>query len=88
MTRSVGTSLGVAATGAVLALRLAAEVGHPVAGTVGVPADALVSSFQQTLAFLAALAVAAAAISSTRGAARRPLALHAPYPALGETTGL
>jgi hypothetical protein len=79
MTRSIGTSLGVAATGAVLALRLAAEVGHPVAGTVGVPAHALTSSFQQTLAFLAALAVVAAAISSTRGAEAR-LRGQAPAP--------
>jgi EmrB/QacA subfamily drug resistance transporter len=85
MTRSVGTSLGVAGTGAVLALRLAAAVGHPVAGTVGVPAGALTASFQQTLAFLAILAVAAAAVSSTRGASERRLAVHA---MATETTGL
>ena len=73
MTRSLGTSLGVAATGAVLALRLAAAVGHPVATTLGVPPGALTAGFHQTLLFLAALALAAALISAARGPRAQPV---------------
>jgi EmrB/QacA subfamily drug resistance transporter len=66
MTRSVGTSVGVAATGAVLATRLAGRVGHPVVGTVGVPTAALAGAFDDALLFLAVLALAAGLVSLLR----------------------
>jgi MFS family permease len=69
MTRSLGTGLGVAATGAVLALRLAAHAGHPVAGTAEVVPPLLEAAFRETLLFLAALAGTAALISAARGPA-------------------
>ena len=68
MTRSAGTSVGVAATGAVLATRLADRVGHPVAGTVGIPTAALAGAFDDALLFLAALALGAAVVSVVRKA--------------------
>jgi hypothetical protein len=68
MTRSVGTSLGVAATGAVLALRLSAYLGHQVARTTDAPAAALLPAFHETLLFLAGLALLAALVSTARGA--------------------
>jgi predicted MFS family arabinose efflux permease len=67
MTRSLGTSLGVAATGAVLAVRLAARLGTQVARTTDAPPTALLPSLHETLLFLAALAVVAALVSTTRG---------------------
>lgn len=67
MTRSLGTSLGVAATGAVLAVRLAARLGFQVARTTDAPANALQPALHETLLFLAALAIGAAVLSATRG---------------------
>lgn len=66
MTRSLGTSLGVAATGAVLAALLAARIGTQVARTTDAPSSALLPALDQTLLFLAALAVVAALLSATR----------------------
>jgi hypothetical protein len=88
MTRSVGTSLGVAATGAVLAARLAAQVGHPVSSTIGVPVGALMVSFHQTLMFLAALAFIAAIVSSARGRACAHGSRSVPSAVLGELSGV
>jgi hypothetical protein len=68
MTRSVGTSLGVAATGAVLGLRLAAGAGGQVASTAGVVPAVLRPAFQESLLFLVVLALAAAAVSAVRAA--------------------
>jgi hypothetical protein len=68
MTRSLGTSLGVAATGAVLAVRLAARLGSTVARTTDAPVSALLPALHETLLFLAMLAIAAAVLSVTRGA--------------------
>jgi EmrB/QacA subfamily drug resistance transporter len=67
MTRSLGTSVGVAAAGAVLAIRLAARLGTQVARTTDAPPDALLPAFHETLLFLAVLAVVAALLSATRG---------------------
>jgi MFS family permease len=67
MTRSLGTSLGVAATGAVLAVLLASRLGAQVARTTGAPPSALLPALDQTLLFLAAVAVLAALLSATRG---------------------
>ncbi|HLY67705.1 MAG TPA: MFS transporter, partial [Chloroflexota bacterium] len=69
MTRSLGTSLGVAATGAVLALTISSVSGRTVAGTLDVPLPALLVGFRRSLLFLAILAVAAGAISLLRGRA-------------------
>jgi EmrB/QacA subfamily drug resistance transporter len=67
MTRSLGTSLGVAATGAVLAVLLASRLGAQVARTTDAPPSALLPALDQTLLFLAAVAVLAALLSATRG---------------------
>jgi EmrB/QacA subfamily drug resistance transporter len=87
MTRSLGTSLGVAATGLVLTARLAAHAGHPVEGTLDVPLPALVGAFRDALIFLAIIGVVAAVISTTRGKrAEHPVELD---PELrGETTAV
>jgi len=66
MTRSLGTSLGVAATGAVLAVRLSARLGVQVGSTIDAPVTALLPAFHETLLFLAGLAVLAALVSSAR----------------------
>ena len=63
MTRSLGTSLGVAATGAVLAL----AIGGSFDNTIAVPPAALLRGFGHALVFLAILSVLAGAISSLRG---------------------
>src|SRR5262249_54953699 len=49
MTRSLGTSLGIAATGAVFSLRLEAHAGHPVESTTGLDPAALLPAFQAPL---------------------------------------
>jgi EmrB/QacA subfamily drug resistance transporter len=67
MTRSLGTSVGVAATGAVLAGLLAAQLGYQVARTTDAPITALLPALDKTLLFLASLAVLAAIISASRG---------------------
>ncbi len=67
MTRSLGTSLGVAATGAVLAGLLAAQLGYQVARTTDAPPSALMPALDRTLLFLAALAIIAAILSAIRG---------------------
>ncbi len=75
MTRSLGTSLGVAASGAVLAVRLAAEVGHHVERTTEVTAGELLPAFETALFVLAAAALIAAVVSlvPSRGPlSRRP----------------
>jgi MFS family permease len=69
MTRSLGTSLGVAATGVVLALRLSTHAGHAVHGTADLTPAVLLPAFRETLLFLAAIAALAAVISALRGAA-------------------
>lgn len=66
MTRSLGTSLGVAATGAVLAALLAVQVGAPVARTADAPVEALRAAFHMSLLFLAALALISAGLSAAR----------------------
>ncbi|MBV8087122.1 MAG: MFS transporter [Chloroflexi bacterium] len=71
MTRSVGTSFGVAATGAVLAVRLAGLSGGTVESTFNASQAALLGAFRDSLLFLAALAVVALAISAARGRAHR-----------------
>jgi EmrB/QacA subfamily drug resistance transporter len=68
MTRSLGTSVGVAATGAVLGLRLSARLGAQVARTIDAPPSALLPALDETLLFLAGLALAAAVLSALRGA--------------------
>jgi EmrB/QacA subfamily drug resistance transporter len=84
MTRSLGTSLGVAASGAVLELALAAIEGHPVQPTLGIPVAELLAGFRDTLLFLAGLAVLAGLIASLRGGA----AASPRTEAAAETTGV
>jgi EmrB/QacA subfamily drug resistance transporter len=84
MTRSLGTSLGVAATGAVLAVRLAARMGAHVERTTDVPPALLLPAFRETLLFLAVLSAAAAAISLARGA-KVPVDEASGHPAKGAT---
>lgn len=71
MTRSLGTSLGVAATGAVLTLLLAARVGSPVGPTHVQAPETLRPAFHETLVFLGLLAALAAVISGARGGSAR-----------------
>jgi EmrB/QacA subfamily drug resistance transporter len=66
MTRSLGTSLGVAATGAVLAVRLSARLGAQVQSTIDAPLAALLPAVHETLLFLAGLAMLAALVSTAR----------------------
>jgi MFS family permease len=66
MTRSLGTSLGVAASGAVLTARISARLGESVQSTVDAPLSALLPAFHETLLFLAGLAILAAVVSSIR----------------------
>ncbi len=66
MARSIGTSLGVASTGAVLAVRLSARLGAPVARTLDAPPAALLPAFHETLLFLAGLAILAGLLSIVR----------------------
>ena len=66
MTRGLGTSLGVAATGAVLALALSSATGTATSTTVSAPSTALSDAFRWCWLFLAAVAVAAGAISTLR----------------------
>jgi hypothetical protein len=87
MTRSLGTSLGVAATGAVLAVRLAARMGAHVERTTDVPPALLLPAFRETLLFLAVLSAAAAAISLARGA-KVPVDEASGHPAKGATGAL
>jgi MFS family permease len=67
MTRSLGTSLGVGATGAVLAIQLSAQVGSP-AGTLEAPPSQLLPAFHDALLFLAVLAILAGLLSTARAA--------------------
>lgn len=66
MTRSLGTTLGVAAAGAVLSIRLAAAVGAQAASTVEAPPDVLLPAFHDVLLFLAGLAAFAGVLSMMR----------------------
>jgi EmrB/QacA subfamily drug resistance transporter len=66
MVRSLGTSLGVAATGAVLASRLSARIGAQAAHTLQAPPATLLPAFHETLLFLAGLAVVAGLLSTAR----------------------
>jgi EmrB/QacA subfamily drug resistance transporter len=84
MTRSVGTSLGVALTGALLALLLNAATGAHVDSTLDVAPAALDVAFHQTLLFLAALAAVAGLLSAVRGAPTLE-AVPAPRAALVES---
>jgi MFS family permease len=69
MTRSIGTSLGVALTGALLGILLSAQTGEHVEGTLNVDPAALQVAVQITLLFLAALALVAGVLSGVRGSA-------------------
>jgi EmrB/QacA subfamily drug resistance transporter len=87
MTRSIGTSLGIALTGALLGILLTAQTGVRAEGTLNADPQALQVAFHQTLIFLAALAVAAGALSAIRGAPTLdPVAAHSA--AMAETVGL
>ena len=66
MARSLGTSVGVGSTGAVLAIRLSARLGARAAGTLEGPSAALLPAFHETLIFLAGLAIVAGLLSTVR----------------------
>ena len=72
MTRSLGTSLGVAATGAALEMALAVIEGHSVQPTLGIPTADLLAGFRDCLLFLAALAVVAGLIAALRSSQPPP----------------
>jgi EmrB/QacA subfamily drug resistance transporter len=72
MTRSLGTSLGVAATGLVLSSRLASHSGGVVHRTVDVGRAALLPGFRETLLFVASAALVGLFISLVRGAHAAP----------------
>ena len=78
MTRSLGTSLGVALSGAVMALILSGETGQHVASTLDAPPSALYVALHGTLIFLAGLAGLAGVLSMARGmpAARAVVSQH------------
>ncbi|MBX5492191.1 MAG: MFS transporter [Chloroflexi bacterium] len=80
MTRSLGTSLGVATVGTLLQVLLAARLGHPASSTLDVPADALQLAFQEILVVLAAVAALAALLSAARGAQVLAAASSGPAP--------
>ncbi len=86
MTRSLGTSLGVAATGLVLTLALSAALGRHVESTLSAPTDVLLLGFRDALIFLAAIAALAGAFSALRTADR--LSEAARTEALAEAVGL
>jgi EmrB/QacA subfamily drug resistance transporter len=67
MTRSLGTSFGVAGSGVVLTLSLTTALGEPVTRTLDVPPAALLPAIRLTLFVLAGLAVLTAIISAARG---------------------
>jgi EmrB/QacA subfamily drug resistance transporter len=67
MTRSLGTSLGVALTGALLGVLLSAHTGEHVESTLAVDPTLLQAAVQQTMLFLAGIAVVAAVMSALRG---------------------
>ena len=68
MTRSIGTSLGVALTGAVLGTLLNAQAGQHVGSTLEANPAHLQVAVRDTLLFLACLAGVSAALSAARGA--------------------
>jgi MFS family permease len=87
MTRSVGTGLGVALTGAILTLVLTVESGQHVSSTLEVSGPSLVTSFHVTLLFLATIAGISAALSAARGTgAAAPVAVQ--HAAVAETVGI
>jgi EmrB/QacA subfamily drug resistance transporter len=67
MTRSVGTSLGVALTGAVLALLLSEEAGQQVVSTIDATPAQLYMALRGAFLFLAVLAAVAGGLSLIRG---------------------
>ncbi|GAC1654666.1 MAG: MFS transporter [Mycobacterium sp.] len=68
MTRSLGTSLGVALTGAILGLLLSTHSGQRVVSTLNATPGELQVAFHGALLFLALVAGLAAALSAARGA--------------------
>jgi len=66
VTRTLGTSLGVAVAALTLSWRLTARAGHTVS-TAHAPHGALLGAVHDTLFLFAALGVAAAAVSLVRG---------------------
>jgi EmrB/QacA subfamily drug resistance transporter len=88
MTRSLGTSLGVALTGALLAMLLSAQAGGHVEGTLDVDVAVLQVAVHQTLLFLAALAALAGLLSAIRGGAPSEEVVPAEHRPLAESIGL
>jgi EmrB/QacA subfamily drug resistance transporter len=88
MTRSLGTSLGVALSGAALAILLSAQAGGRVEGTLDVDVAALQVAVHQSLVFLAALATVAGLLSAIRGGAPSEEVGAAEHRPLVETLGL
>jgi EmrB/QacA subfamily drug resistance transporter len=66
MARSIGTSLGVASTGAVLAVGLSARLGTSIVRTMDAPPATLLLVFHESLLFLAGLAILAGLLSTVR----------------------
>lgn len=84
MTRSLGTSFGVAGSGVVLTLSLTTARGQPVTSTLDVPPSALLPAIQQVLLVLAGLAALTAIISAARGGSLTAAAASHPDPRSAE----
>jgi hypothetical protein len=87
MTRSIGTSLGVALTGAVLGLLLNAQAGQHVGSTLEASPAHLQVALRDTLLFLSCLAGVSAVLSAARGAPPVP-ALPRQHAATAESLGV
>jgi EmrB/QacA subfamily drug resistance transporter len=88
MTRSIGTSLGVALTGAILGLLLSASTGAHVDSTLDVDPSTLEVAFHQTLLCLGVLAAAAGLLSAVRGAPTLEAASTPQPAAMAESIGV
>ncbi|GAC1326228.1 MAG: MFS transporter [Chloroflexota bacterium] len=87
MTRSIGTGLGVALTGAILTLALSMQTDQHITSTLDASRPALAASFRYTLLFLAAIAAASTALSAGRGTrTNEPLPVQ--HTAVAETVGI
>jgi EmrB/QacA subfamily drug resistance transporter len=88
MTRSLGTSLGVAATGLVLELSTSASGGRYVASTLQLSSGQLLAGVTHCLVFLAGLSVMAAVVSGIRRERRLAADHSAAAEALAESVGV
>lgn len=87
MTRSIGTGLGVALSGAILAFLLDLHSGQHAAGTLDATPESLSVAVHGTLLFLALVAAVSAGLSAARGS-RSPDSIPVQHTAVVETVGI